>query len=63
MWFVNTVRKWRSRRAEPAFDDLSREDQVAVMRNREGGRDRHASREGAKHYGSEFFGNRFGGGG
>ena len=63
MWFVSTFRKWRARRAGPAFDDLSREDQVEVMRNREAGPDRHASREGAKHHGSEFFGNRFGGGG
>lgn len=61
MWFASNFWKRRVRRSRPAFNELSREDQVEVMRNREGGSDRQASHEGAKHHGPEFFNNKFGG--
>lgn len=69
MWFVIALpalvviatalilrRRASVRRTGPAFSDLSREDQVQVMRNLEGGAVRHAERDGAKHYGAGRFG-------
>lgn len=69
MWFVIVAaalvvvavglivrRRVSVRRARPAFSELSREDQVQVMRHLEGGAMRDGEREGAKHYGAGRFG-------
>lgn len=69
MWFVIVLaalvviaaglilrRRTSVRRATPAFGELSREDQVQVMRHLEGDALRDGEREGAKHYGAGRFG-------
>lgn len=69
MWFVIVLaalvviaaglilrRRASVRRTVPAFSELSREDQVQVMRHLESGAMRNAEREGAKHYGAGRFG-------
>jgi len=60
MWIVSSVRSWRARRSRSAFTELSRDDQVQAMRNREGRGTHHGSREAAKHHGSGFLGQKLG---
>ena len=51
------VRRHRSDRSgEPGFAELSREEQIQVMRHAEGGAVRRGDREGAKHQGAGRFG-------
>ena len=69
MWFVIVLaalvviaaglilrRRASVRRTGPAFNELSREDQVQVMRHLEDGAMRHGEHEGAKYYGAGRFG-------
>ncbi|MET0928424.1 MAG: hypothetical protein ABWX74_02850 [Aeromicrobium sp.] len=72
MWFVIAVialavvaavllrRRRAGRRAGPALSELSREDQVQAMRNREAGPTHSGSREGAKGRASGGLGERLG---
>ncbi|MET0448324.1 MAG: hypothetical protein ABWX74_05585 [Aeromicrobium sp.] len=54
------LRRRSARRAGPAFGELSREDQVQAMRNREAGATHLGSREGAKGRASGGLGERLG---
>ncbi len=55
--------KRRSRRAGPSFNELSREDQVEFMRNRQGGGPLNGAHEVTKNQASRDTGNKFGTGG
>ncbi|MET0448119.1 MAG: hypothetical protein ABW004_06915 [Aeromicrobium sp.] len=54
------LRRRAARRAGPAFSELSREDQVQAMRNREAGPTHLGSREGTKGRASGGLGQRLG---
>ena len=56
------ARRRFSRRSRPGFAQLSREDQVQAMRNREGGAAHRGAKGAAKSYGSGHLGERYGGG-
>jgi hypothetical protein len=62
MWFVIVLaalvviagglvlrRRRSASHSRPSFSELSRDEQVQIMRNVEGGATRHGDREGAKH--------------